>query len=157
MNISRKAEYAIRAMVDLAINYEQQPILSKDIAKRQDIPQKFLVQIIPSLKSSGLVSTVRGAGGGIYLGKRPDEINIRQIIEAIEGPIALNHCLIGATGCHRKPTCPIHRTWQSAQDKMLSVLESTTLSRVTDLNKKEQGRQPVGNIGKLGNEIEVEV
>ncbi|PIX51604.1 Rrf2 family transcriptional regulator, partial [Candidatus Aquicultor secundus] len=95
MQLTRRAEYGIRAMVDLAANSESQPVMSKDIAARQDIPVKFLVQIVPDLKSAGLIYTVRGNGGGIYLGKRPVEINLRQIVEAIEGPIALNQCLLG--------------------------------------------------------------
>ncbi|OIO87868.1 MAG: AsnC family transcriptional regulator [Candidatus Aquicultor secundus] len=157
MQLTRRAEYGIRAMVDLAANSESQPIMSKDIAARQDIPVKFLVQIVPDLKSAGLIYTVRGNGGGIYLGKRPVEINLRQIVEAIEGPIALNQCLLGENGCTRKPGCAIHDVWRQAQSQMLSVLESTTLARLVETKKAPQTTHVVDSVIRVSNETEVEV
>lgn len=128
MQLTRRAEYAIRALLDLTLHQNEQPVMSKQIAARQDIPIKFLFQIIPELKSAGLIVTTRGNGGGIYMNRRPDNVNIRQIVEAIEGPFAINKCLIGRDSCNRKPSCPLHKVWQDAQESMLAVLESTTLA-----------------------------
>jgi Rrf2 family protein len=128
LQLTRRAEYAIRALLDLALHQDEQPVLSKHIAARQDIPIKFLFQIIPDLREAGLIVTTRGNGGGIYLNKRPDQINIRLIVETVEGPFAINQCLIGLNSCARKPTCALHKVWQEAQKSMVSVLESTTLA-----------------------------
>jgi Rrf2 family protein len=92
------------------------------------VPVKFLFQIIPDLKEAGLIVTTRGNGGGIYLNKQPSTITIRQIVEAIEGPFAINQCLIGKDSCVRKPSCPLHKVWREAQEGMLKVLEATTLA-----------------------------
>ncbi len=157
MQLTRRAEYGIRAMVDLAANSESQPVMSKDVAVRQDIPIKFLIQIIPDLKSAGLIYTVRGNGGGIYLAKQTAEINLRQIVEAIEGPIALNQCLLGENGCARKPGCSVHDVWRQAQSQMLSVLESTTLARLAETKKAPQVPRVTDRVLRVSNETEVEV
>lgn len=156
LQLTRRAEYAIRAMVDLAANYDDQPVMSRKIASRQDIPLKFLIQIIPDLRSAGLIHTVRGSGGGIFMSKKPTEINIRQIVEAIEGPISLNQCLTGEKGCSRKSHCSIHGMWRLAQDRMVSVLESTTLSELTaSKGIRKEEIPPV--LVPIDNETEIEV
>lgn len=157
MKLTRKAEYAIRAMVDLATNYHRQPVMSKDIAARQDIPVKFLVQIIPDLKSKGLIHTVRGNGGGIYLSKRPPEINLKHIVEAIEGPTAINHCLVGDDSCPRKPGCLIHKVWQKAQEQMIAVLESTSLATLTVSKMLSTEVRIMEGAKRLSNETEIDV
>ncbi len=152
MQLTKKAEYALRAMCDLAEHSDSQPIMSKDIATRQDIPLKFLNQIVPALRGSDLIYAVRGNGGGIYLSRRPDEVNMREIIEAIEGPVALNACLIGEKGCDRKLHCPIHGTWRLAQSQMLAVLESTTLEKLIRQKPVRTKSTPQ----RLINEMEIE-
>jgi Rrf2 family protein len=139
LQLTRRAEYAIRALLDLTLHQNEQPVMSKQIAARQDIPIKFLFQIIPDLKSAGLIVTTRGNGGGIYLNKQPDKVNIRQIVEAIEGPIALNQCLIGLDSCNRRPSCPLHKVWRDAQESMLAVLESTTLAGLAEATSESSG------------------
>lgn len=156
MQLTRRAEYAIRAMVDLAANGESQPVMSKDIAARQGIPIKFLVQIIPDLKSAGLIYTVRGNGGGVYLSKRPEEVTLKQLVEAIEGPIALNQCLLGENGCARKSGCSIHEVWRTAQSQMLAVLESTTLARLTETKKAPATSHVVEDAIRISNETGIE-
>lgn len=157
MQLTKKAEYAIRAMVDLATRYHRQPVMSKDIAAREDIPVKFFIQIIPSLKNAGLIHTVRGNGGGIYLSKRPPEINLKQIIEAIEGPIAINQCLASDNGCSRKPSCAIHKVWRKAQEQMLTVLESTSLATLAVSKILPAQADAPEDIERVNNEIEIDV
>lgn len=156
MQLTRRTDYAIRAMLDLAANYDNQPVMSKEIAERQDIPLKFLSQIVAELRGDGLVQTVRGSGGGIYLAKKPHEVNIRQIVEAIEGPIALNLCLTGEDGCERRPGCSVHKVWRLAQDQMLAVLESTNLARLVEPKKAKSGKRGE-RAGRIANEMEIEV
>ncbi|HCH00069.1 MAG: hypothetical protein A2074_05280 [Candidatus Aquicultor primus] len=161
MQLTRRAEYAIRTMLDIASNLDDQPLMSKEIAARQDIPPNFLIQIVPELRSAGLIHTVRGSGGGIYLTKKPSEITLRYIVEAIEGPIALNQCLIGDASCERKPRCPVHEVWALAQKQMLAVLEATTLAGLVDQSqsgkKASKTSAPTDVAGKINNEVELEV
>lgn len=158
MQLTRKAEYAIRTMLDIAVNADEQPLMSKEIAARQDIPPNFLIQIIPELRAAGLIHTVRGSGGGVYLAKKPSEVTLRSIVEAIEGPIALNQCLIGETGCARKTACPVHEVWVLAQQQMLAVLEATTLASLADQARSGQKtRAKTADGGRLDNEVEVDV
>lgn len=156
MKLTRKAEYAIRAMVDVATHQGSGRVTAKEVAARQDVPPVFLTQVIGELKNSGLLSTSKGAGGGIALNTDPARINVRQIIQAIEGPIALNDCLLGETGCSRKPTCQIHDMWAQAQAKMLSVLDATTLADLISSRDKTSGAIPAAGT-KVSNEVEVEV
>jgi Rrf2 family protein len=156
MKLTRKAEYAIRAMVDIASRSGEARVTAKEIALRQDIPPVFLTQVIGELKNSGLLNTTKGAGGGITLGITPARINVREIIEAIEGPIALNDCLMGENGCARKSSCQIHDMWSQAQAKMVSVLESTSLADLIS-SKKRAADPALGPGTKVSNEVEIEV
>jgi Rrf2 family protein len=123
--------------------------MSKQIATRQGVPIKFLFQIIPDLKEAGLIVTTRGNGGGIYLNKQPGTITIRRIVEAIEGPFAINQCLIGKDSCDRKPSCPLHNVWRDAQEGMLKVLESTTLADLAAAITGQDGASAHPNTTKL--------
>src|SRR3990172_2717006 len=157
MQLTRRAEYAIRAMFDVTLNAGERPIMSKEIAARQDIPVKFLNQIIPELKSAGLLYTVRGNRGGIGLSRSADAISVRQIVEAIEGPIALTLCLSASDGCVRADACPVHEMWQEAQEKMVTVLETTTLARLAGTAATDRPIPHQEERTRLGNEIEIEV
>jgi Rrf2 family protein len=132
MQITRKAEYAIRMMLDLALNSTGKPVQTKEIAARQEIPLKFLPHIVAELNHAGLVGTARGREGGIWLLRRPDKINIKQIVEAIQGPIALNQCLISEQSCVRRASCVIYGLWYEAQRQLVSVLKGTSLKDLVD-------------------------
>ncbi|KAB2953881.1 RrF2 family transcriptional regulator [Heliorestis acidaminivorans] len=134
MEITRKAEYAITALLDLALLPKGEYTLSKDIAKRQGIPANFLPQIMATLSRKGWVEATRGAGGGVRLLADPSTISLQDIIEVIEGPIAINKCLVGAGTCHNQSNCPLHNVWARAQAAMLDVLGETT---VADLVKSK--------------------
>ncbi|HEY3374965.1 MAG TPA: Rrf2 family transcriptional regulator [Candidatus Aquicultor sp.] len=156
MRLTKKAEYATRTMLELAKHYGGRPVMAKDIAVRQDIPQKFLTQVIVELKGAGLVGTIRGTGGGTFLSVAPHRVNLRQIVEVFEGPIALNECLHSKNDCSHAGACPMYDVWRLAQAKMLSVLESTTLA---DLISKQDGAavDHTTSAPRISNEIEVEV
>lgn len=157
MRLTKKAEYAIRAMVDLAANDIGRPVKAKDVAARQDIPQEFLAHVVSELKGAGLIRTVRGNSGGIFLNNNPSEITVRHVVEVIEGPIALNDCLLGERGCARKSSCPLHGMWHEAQTKMLSVLEATTLAELAGLKKPAIQTAANENAGRISNEMEIDV
>lgn len=141
--ISRGAEYAIRAMLDVAAAEGRAQETTKEVAERQGIPKVFLPKIVQRLVQAGLLRAHRGPSGGIALSRPPGEINMRQIIEAMDGPIALNTCLILPGECPRESICPIHEIWVKTQDDLLSGLESITLSKLVARGKELVSQQVV--------------
>jgi len=126
--LSRRADYGVRAMVDMALQSPTTRSIVSEIAKRQDIPASFLAKIVPRLARAGLVRTALGAGGGITLAAPPAEISLLQIIQAIDGPLALNRCSLDPTNCRRHATCPACEVWRQAQTRLNETLEGTRLS-----------------------------
>ena len=141
--ISRGAEYAIRAMLDIAAAEGGALETTKEVAERQGIPKVFLPKIVQRLVQAGLLRAHRGPAGGIALSMSPDEINLRQIIEAMDGPIALNNCLLTPGECPRESICPIHEIWVTTQDDLLKGLENITLSKLVARGKELVSQQVV--------------
>jgi Rrf2 family protein len=130
MEISRRADYAVRVILDLASASGGGRVPTQEIASRQKIPGPFLAKIISQLSVAGMVNTYRGAGGGVTLAHPPSEISLLQVIEALEGPIRLNRCVIQPDACPRNHNCPVHHIWAQAQADLLSLLEVTTFDEL---------------------------
>ncbi len=126
--LSRKADYGVRAMVDIARQPPAARIVVADIAKRQNIPAFYLAKIVPHLARAGLVRTTLGAAGGITLNVSPDQISLLQIIEAIDGPLALNRCSVDPADCEHHATCPTWDVWCQAQLQLNRMLAETRIS-----------------------------
>jgi Rrf2 family protein len=103
---------------------------TREVAEHQGIPKVFLPKIVQRLAQAGLLRAYRGPAGGISLGRPAEQINLRQIIEAMDGPIALNTCLIMPGECPRQSICPIHEVWVKTQQDLLTSLESITLANL---------------------------
>ena len=136
MQLTSRTEYAVRAMLDLA-KLEGGQATAKEIARRQDIPPKFLPQIMVDLSRAGLVQGTRGSGGGVRLAADPAKVTIRRIVDAIEGPMALYSCLEDGGECRRAGYCEVQHVWAWAQARFLKALEEFTLydlvtGKVTD-------------------------
>jgi len=142
MEISRRTDYAVRVIFDLASLPQNGRASTQEIADRQNIPSPFLAKIISQLSLSGLVTTYRGAGGGVRLAQPPEEISLLRVIEALEGPIRLNRCAIQPSLCPREGFCPIHDTWAKAQADLTSLLEATTFDDLATLaqQKRQQAK-----------------
>jgi Rrf2 family protein len=141
--ISRGAEYAIRAMLDVAAAEGRAQETTKEVAEHQGIPKVFLPKIVQRLVQAGLLRAHRGPAGGIALSRPPGEINMRQIIEAMDGPIALNACLILPGECPRQSICPVHEIWVKTQQSLLTSLESVTLADLVARGKELVSQQVV--------------
>jgi Rrf2 family protein len=111
------------------------------IAKQQDVPPRFLAKIFQALAKAGVVKSHRGAKGGFSLARPASEISVRDVIEAVEGPVFLNVCLAGPGECTRDQVCPMHAMWSDAQEKMMSVLAT---SNFADLAKSATALNPNG-------------
>ncbi len=137
MEISRRTDYGVRVILDLATMPDDGRASTQEIADRQQIPSPFLAKIISQLSLSGLVTTYRGAGGGVSLARPPSEISLLEVIEALDGPIRLNRCLIQPAACPRDDHCPVHDVLARAQAEITDLLGATTFDK---LAKEELAR-----------------
>ena len=128
MQVSRKVDYALRAVIYLSQQDNSRPMPAKEIASRRRIPIKFLEKIIRDLMHHGIVRSHRGAHGGYTLGRTPGQITFREVIEAIEGPISLNVCVAGQKDCSVLDSCNMQRVWQEGQRRVMEYFSETTLA-----------------------------
>jgi Rrf2 family protein len=145
MKLSTKSRYGTRAMLDIALNDGFGPVHLRDLAKRQELSMKYLEQIVPSLKTAGLVRSIRGAGGGYVLAKPSEEITLLDIIEALEGSLVPVECVSNPRVCHRIPECAVHDIWREVQCGMNNILRSHTLADLVgqQLEKSIDSKQPI--------------
>ena len=127
MKISTKGRYALRVMIDLAINNNGKYISLKEISKRQGISNKYLEQIISLLNKAGFLETARGNLGGYKLSKLPREYIVGDILRATEGDLAPIYCLTGNGECERKKNCKTYSFWKGLDDVINEYIDSKTL------------------------------
>lgn len=130
MELTRKGEYAIRGIVYLARQPAGQMSLISEIAAAMDVPPQFLAKIFQSFSKLGLVHSYRGSGGGFVLARPAAEITLREVVEAVEGPIIPNRCLLGAGACARDRVCIAHRVWKRVQTSVVDILQEVTLEQL---------------------------
>ena len=135
MELTRKGEYAIRGIVYLAQLPPGKVALISEIAVAVDVPQTFLAKILQSFAKTGIVNSYRGAGGGFILGRPASRITLREVVEAVEGPILPNRCLLGSGTCERDSTCGVHPVWRQVQQRVVEVLDGVTIE---DLAAREK-------------------
>ncbi len=130
MKLSTKGKYGVRAVFEIARNYGKGPITIKEIAERQGISFSYLEQILHRLGKSGLIESVRGPAGGYLLSRKPAELTIGDIVRALEGPIALSHCLEpGESGdCTQADDCVARMVWARVGAKIEEALDSITFA-----------------------------
>ena len=141
MKISTKGRYALRLMLDLAIQPGDSAVPLRDVAERQEITDKYLEQIVTQLARGGLVRSVRGAGGGYLLTRTPEEYTVGEILRQLEGNLAPVSCVSGGSCCGRADRCVTLEVWQQIQDAVDSVVDNITLA---DLVKRYHEKCPEG-------------
>jgi Rrf2 family protein len=129
--LSRGTDYAIRAMLDVACQPEGERTVTERIAARQEIPAAFLSKVVAQLTQAGLMRTHRGAAGGVLLGRPAEQINLRQIVEAVQGPIVVNLCTGPYDGCQRAASCPASSVLTAAQRGLEETLERAILAELS--------------------------
>ena len=135
MRLSKRGEYGLRAMIDLADwTSETQVVQIKDIATQEKIPVKFLEQILLTLKNAGLLQSKMGVGGGYYLAKPPEEITLGQIVRILDGPLAPTRCVSQMAyepcGCPDEETCGLRMVMLDVRNAIADILDNTTLADV---------------------------
>ena len=141
MKISTKGRYALRLMLDLAMNSAGQPVSLKDVAKRQEISDKYLEQIISVLNRAGYVRSVRGAQGGYLLRKAPEEYTVGMILRLTEGSLAPVPCIEedNEVECDKREECVTVILWKKINDAVNSVVDHTTLQDLVDWQREKSG------------------
>jgi Rrf2 family protein len=137
MKLSTRGRYGVRLMLELALHYGEGPILLKDIAERQGISEKYLWQLINPLKTTGLVNSLRGAHGGYVLGKAPEAISLKAILQVLEGSLCLVDCVDNPALCKRSLSCISRDVWGEASKNMQQTLEDTTLAAMVERQKEK--------------------
>ena len=130
MEISRTTDYAVRAVLHLAARAGQSRVTAGQIAREQGIPRTYVPKVLQSLARAGIVACSAGRGGGVRLCRAPESLSVLEIVQAMEGPVRLNRCLLRPGECPRDRACPVHRMWARAQNDLLKTLGETTIARL---------------------------
>ncbi len=139
--LSKKSKYAIIALLYLARRYNKGPILIKNIAEEERIPQKFLEAILRDLKNAGILNSKKGKGGGYYLTKDPKDVHLAGIMRLFDGPIALIPCVTyvyyePCEECKDEETCGIRAVFKDVRDATVNILKKATLAEIIKIENK---------------------
>jgi len=138
-------------MTALAAEYDNKAIFLKDIAAREEISEKYLSLIVIPLKTAGLIKSIRGAYGGYILSRHPKEINLRDIVEALEGETCLVRCVKQPASCNRSATCPTRDIWIELGNAIRETLRKVTLADLSRPKKKKPVNTTKGETKIYGN------
>jgi Rrf2 family protein len=145
MKLSLRGEYALRALVVLGLNYGPEVVRIQTISTQQNIPKRFLEQILNDLKSAGIVESRRGMAGGYRLSKTPDKINLAQVIRHIEGPLAPVRCVsekfYSKCSCPDEEKCGIRSIMKDVREAIVNILEQVTVAELCKRVKTLQGNK----------------
>ena len=139
MKLSTRSRYGLRLMLALARNYGKGNTFLKDIAREEEISEKYLSLIIIPLKGVGLISSVRGSSGGYALAKEPSQITLKDIVDVLEGDCLVD-CLKDPKVCPRVSTCASHDIWALLGGKISETLNGITLAQLVIMNKEKMER-----------------
>lgn len=131
MKLSTKGRYGVKAMVDLAIHYCNEPESIKSISERQNVSEYYLEQLFSQLRKAKLINSIRGSQGGYVLSRPPEQINIREVMEVLEGPIDISDCIEGEV-CDNADCCATRLLWARIKESINSVMETTTLKDMVE-------------------------
>ncbi len=136
MNISTRGRYGLRALLEIAVQPDEEPITIRDISKKQQMSVTYLEQILHKLKKAGIVKSIRGAKGGYVLSRKGDKITVIQIINALDGPISISYCdspQLREKSCIGPSFCVSRILWKKLENIIEGTLSSVTLA---DLSKQ---------------------
>ena len=130
MQLTRAADYGVRVMIQLAVPAADGLVSLPALAKATGAPESFLSKVLQALARAGLISSRRGQAGGFRISPRGRAASMLDVIEAIDGDICLNLCMVPGRSCARKARCPAHPVWVEAQQAMLAVLSSASVAKM---------------------------
>src|SRR5437868_6881018 len=150
MKLSLRGEYALRALIVLGMNYDQSVVRIQTISDQQNIPKRFLEQILNDLKSAGVVQSRRGVAGGYRLARRPEEITLAVVVRHIEGALAPVSCVserfYEKCSCPDESRCAIRSVMKEIREAVVRIAERVTVAELCDRWRRVQ-QEPVKEIG----------
>lgn len=140
IKLSTKGRYGTRLMLNLAHHYNsgKESVILKNVSNEEEISIRYLEQIVIPLKINKLVKSIRGAGGGYTLARKPEDIRLNEILHALEGTCCLVECVEDDTYCERRETCAPFDVWNEASLLLKNYFENTTLQDILEISKKKK-------------------
>ncbi len=132
--LGRKGDYSVRAVLHLARHRGEGRQKARVIAAAMEIPDRYATQILANLVGAGLLTAAAGPDGGYELARDPEQISLLQVVEAAEGPIRLDRCVLRGGSCDWTTACPLHAAWSRAQDAMIRVLAATSFAELAHID-----------------------
>lgn len=142
--IRRNTDYGIRALVHLALHPHKEATAA-EIAEEQEVPLEYLHKILQKLTHGDFVNTHRGAHGGFFLARDPEDINLLDVIETMQGKVTMNKCFLGKDGCPRAPKCVLKYNWLQLEQKITGFISQITLQDLVDQVREGGYREGVEN------------
>lgn len=141
MKLSTRTRYGLRAMLEIGLYSKGRPMFVKEIAKRQNISERYLEHILLALKKAGLLRSIQGGKGGYVFLKKPSEISVREIVEALEGPLSLVECVEKKDICERSENCVARELWCRIKKELTGLLDGITLKELIERQKEKTGKK----------------
>ena len=133
MIYSTSTKYAVMALIELAIRQNDRPVQIREISESTGIPYHFLAKLVQILVKAGILSSIKGRGGGLKFVRSPEDITLAEVVKTIDGQQVFQSCIFGLQNCDGTRNCPIHSVWGPIRDQIINFLENTT---VADLGSK---------------------
>jgi Rrf2 family protein len=133
--LSRQTDYACRIILHLALLPQGSRITAQDVAKKRIIPRFLIRRIVTRLAKAHLLATTRGNGGGLVLAKPSDQISLLDVVQAMEGPLALNACTLNPKTCPLMKACSVHEEWVRAREMLVAELSQARFDRLAQRGK----------------------
>ncbi len=137
MKISTKGRYGLRILLDIVLNGEDAPRLTRDIATSQNISEKYISRLVIDLRRAGLIKSLRGAKGGYRMARFPEDITLLEIVETMEGRTSIVDCVLQPDVCSKVEACAVHQTWAEINRKIRDVLGEVTLKEIADKHRQD--------------------
>ncbi|MCX7788742.1 MAG: Rrf2 family transcriptional regulator [Spirochaetes bacterium] len=135
MKLSTRTRYGLRFMYQLALQYNQGPIQLSEIAKTENVSEKYLGQIVIHLRATKLIQSHRGAQGGYFLAKPPNRITVYEVVQALEGDVSVVGCTENPESCERSGECAATEVWKILSDAIRKTLENISLEDMIRMGK----------------------
>ena len=130
MKISTKGRYGLRILMDLALHQSEKPRLIRDIAKSQQISEKYISRLVIALRKAGMIRSVRGVNGGFHLAMKPEDITLLDVIEVMEGPLSIVDCVSAPKTCVHSINCAPREIWCKLNEDIRALMSGTTLADI---------------------------
>ena len=140
MKISTKGRYGLRILVDLATHDAEKPRLIRDIAKSQQISEKYISRLVIAIRKGGMIRSIRGVNGGFHIAMKPEDITLLDVIEVMEGPLSIVDCVSAPQGCSHSANCAPREIWCKLNDDIRDLMRQTTIADILAAYEKQNAK-----------------